>query len=145
VDRKTALTSSVTVLLAFTGYVASYLYNLRLAQRKNRLERVTRQLSDLYGPLLALVSAGASSWIRLVDVVTNNAELLIEPRMPRCLLDACAHVATYQAVLRQWDEGDYTRHTSGINFPSDEILEYASASFVRLKAEQRQLLGGRAT
>lgn len=42
---------------------------------------------------------------RIVDVVTNNAELLIEPEMPQCLLDACAHVAAYQAVLKQWEDG----------------------------------------
>lgn len=181
-DWKTAATISVTVLLAFTGYFASYLYNLRLAQRKDRLERVDRQLSDLYGPLLALVKSGMASWdafrslyrpdggsfwgtqppptaeeaaawrlwmtevfmpvnARIVDVVTNNAELLIEPDVPQCLLDACAHVAAYQAVLKQWENGDYSRHTSVINFPREQLLAYASASFVRLKAEQLLLLG----
>lgn len=61
-DWKTSVTISVTVLLAFTGYFASYLYNLRLAQRNDRLERVDKQLSDLYGPLLALVMSGTASW-----------------------------------------------------------------------------------
>jgi hypothetical protein len=43
----TALTVLVTVCLALTGY----LYSLFLARRKDRLDRINRQLSDLYGPL----------------------------------------------------------------------------------------------
>ncbi|PRX98103.1 hypothetical protein [Allonocardiopsis opalescens] len=44
----------VTIGLAFAGYVATYINGLRLAQRQERLARVNRQLSDLYGPLFAL-------------------------------------------------------------------------------------------
>lgn len=181
-DWKTTLTVSVSVLLALTGYLATYLYNLRLAQRKDRLERIDRQLSDLYGPLLALITAGNSSWdafrsryrpsvrsfwrdpppptaeeaaawrlwmrevfmplnVRIVDVVTMHADLLIETEMPKCLLDACAHVAAYRAVLKQWEEGDFSEHVSVLNFPSAELLRYASVSFVHLKSEQDFLLG----
>jgi hypothetical protein len=61
-DWTTGLTIAVTVLLAFGGYLATYAYNLKLAQRKDRLERVNKQLSDLYGPLYALVSSSASCW-----------------------------------------------------------------------------------
>ncbi|MFE0105255.1 hypothetical protein [Streptomyces sp. NPDC059009] len=43
-----------TVLLAFVGYLVTYLNGLRLAQRQERLARINRQLSELYGPLLAL-------------------------------------------------------------------------------------------
>jgi len=61
-DWTTGLTIAVSVLLAAAGYVATYLYNLKLAQRKDRLDRVNQQLSDLYGPLLALVSSAQSCW-----------------------------------------------------------------------------------
>ncbi|MFE7114757.1 hypothetical protein ACFU99_04955 [Streptomyces sp. NPDC057654] len=47
----------VTLAVAFTGYIATYVNNLRLSQRERRLERVNRQLAELYGPLLALVEA----------------------------------------------------------------------------------------
>jgi len=62
VDWKTGLTLSVSVLLATIGYIATYLNNLRLAQRKDRLDRLDRQLRDLYGPLLALVNASTTTW-----------------------------------------------------------------------------------
>lgn len=49
----------LTVVLAFTGYAVTYLNNLRLAQRQERLARVNRQLAELYGPLLALTEANS--------------------------------------------------------------------------------------
>ena len=61
-DWKTGLTLSVSAFLAVIGYIATYLNNLRLAQRKDRLDRVDRQLRELYGPLLALVTASTTTW-----------------------------------------------------------------------------------
>ena len=46
------VTTAVTILLAFTGYLATYFNNLRLAQRNQRLERVSKQLGELSGPPL---------------------------------------------------------------------------------------------
>jgi len=57
-----ALTLAVPVLIAVVGYVFTYVNGVRLAARKDRLDRVTRQLSDFYGPLLALSSANAAAW-----------------------------------------------------------------------------------
>lgn len=57
----------VTVGVALLGYVATYLNNLRLAQRKDRLDRVDRQLRELYGPLLALASASTSTWEAFIE------------------------------------------------------------------------------
>jgi len=58
VNLNTALTLIVTVFLALIGY----LYTLFLARRKDRLKRINRQLSDLYGPLYALSRTGAYVW-----------------------------------------------------------------------------------
>jgi len=181
-DLTTAVTISVSVLLAVGGYVATYAYNLKLAQRKDRLDRVNAQLSDFYGPLLALVSAGESSfdafrqkhrpdkpWIfgrgetpteqksatwrlwmvevfmplnvAIVDVITKHADLLDESDMPKPLLDACSHVAAYRAVIKQWEQGDFSELTSVINFPSPDLFLFASEGFTRLKGEQQRLLG----
>jgi hypothetical protein len=40
----------------------TYFDNLRLAQRKERLDLVDRQLRDLYGPLLALCIANRAAY-----------------------------------------------------------------------------------
>lgn len=56
------LTALVTVLLAVLGYLATYLNNVRLGQRQARLDRVNRQLSELYGPMLAILGANARAF-----------------------------------------------------------------------------------
>jgi hypothetical protein len=50
------------VLAAVAGYVVKYLTDIRFAQRNDRLERVNRQLSEFYGPLLALTRSSDESW-----------------------------------------------------------------------------------
>src|SRR5215218_1509146 len=52
----------VGVVVAVIGYFVTYRTNLRLAQRKDRLERINRQLSEFYGPLLALTRSSDQSW-----------------------------------------------------------------------------------
>jgi hypothetical protein len=181
-DWTTGLTIAVTVLLALLGYAATYGNNLRLAQRKDRLDRINKQLSDFYGPLLALVSSGDSCWqafrtryrpgtqffwdvdpppteeeaaawrlwmvevfmplnAAMADVITQHADLLDEPDMPPALLEACAHVKAYRPVLKRWETGDFSEHTSVTNFPSSDVRRFASEGFARLKTEQRELLG----
>jgi len=56
------VTTAVTVLLAFTGYLATYLNTLRISQRNQRLERVSRQLGELYGPLYGLTDSETAIW-----------------------------------------------------------------------------------
>src|SRR5438045_4547675 len=42
--------------------MVTYFNNLRLAQRSHRLERVSRQLGELYGPLYGLTGAETAVW-----------------------------------------------------------------------------------
>jgi hypothetical protein len=44
------------------GYFVKHTADLKLAQRNDRLERLNRQLSEFYGPLLALTWASDQSW-----------------------------------------------------------------------------------
>ena len=55
------ITTAVTITLAFSSYIGTYLNNLRLARRKDQLERLNRQLSELYGPLFALNHAAETA------------------------------------------------------------------------------------
>jgi hypothetical protein len=182
----TATVTLVGVCVAAIGYVVTYRTNLELARRNDRLERVNRQLSDFYGPLLALTRSSNESWEafrrqyrpgagsywrpeppiacedvvawrlwmstvftpvhqRMMELVLMHADLIEEPEMPPCLLALCAHVNGYQAVLKQWESGDVSiareDNISVVNFPSDELADYAASAFSRLKAEQADLLG----
>jgi hypothetical protein len=78
---------------------------------------------------------------RMQVIVIDHADLLDEPEMPTCLLTLCAHVSAYKSVLSQWEQGDYSRNWSVINFPREELLIYTEQTFKRLKAEQARLLG----
>lgn len=57
-DWKTVATIAVTISLAVVGYINT----LRLQRRKDRLDRINRQLKDLYGPLLAMTMASERAW-----------------------------------------------------------------------------------
>ena len=177
----------VGVVAAVLGYFATYGTNLRLAQRNDRLERINRQLSEFYGPLLALTRSSGQSWQafrkryrppgsesfwkcdppptkedaiawrlwmttvfmpvhrRMMELVLERADLIEEPEMPPSLLDLCAHVNGYQAILKEWEKGEISTaredNISVVNFPGEKLAEYAATAFGRLKAEQAELLG----
>jgi len=58
----TEVVAIVGVVVAVIGYFVTYRTNLRLAQRNDRLERINSQLSEFYGPLLALTRSSDQSW-----------------------------------------------------------------------------------
>lgn len=61
------ITTTVTGCLAFLGYLITYTNNLRLSQRKDRLDRVNAQLGELYGPLFAMDHASFIAWQKFFD------------------------------------------------------------------------------
>ena len=186
----TQVVALASVVGAVIGYFFTYVTNLRLAQRNDRLERINSQLSEFYGPLLALTRSSDQSWQafrkryrppgsesfwksdppptredaiawrlwmttvfvpvhqRMMELVLNRADLIEEPDMPSCLLALCAHVNGYQAILKEWETGEISiereDNISVVNFPGQELAEYAAAAFSRLKAEQADLLGSTA-
>jgi hypothetical protein len=175
------VTLIITVILAFSGYLITYLNNIRLSQRTERLARVNRQLAELYGPLFALSQASDRAWqafrrkyrpgrtyfgqgtppndeeleawrlwmntvfmpnnLRMYELLLSKSDLLIESETPKCLLDFYAHVTAYQTVIKKWENNDFSEHTSLIDYPNQELIEYIRKSYVELKAEQSQLIG----
>jgi hypothetical protein len=85
----------------------------------------------------------------MMDLVLTHAALIEEPEMPSCLLTVCVHVAGYQAILKEWETGEISvereDNISIVNFPGQELADYAAAAFSRLKSEQASLLGSTAT
>jgi hypothetical protein len=72
-------------------------------------------------------------------VIIEKAYLIIEERMPQCLLDFVTHVVGYKAVLAKWGDGDYSERRSTIGWPP-EFDVYVKRSYAALKAEQTELL-----
>jgi hypothetical protein len=187
VDGTEEAVAIIGVCIAVIGYFVKYRTDLRLAQRNDRLERINRQLSEFYGPLLALTRSSGQSWQafrkryrppgsesfwksnppptkedaiawrlwmttvfmpvhrRMMELVLERADLIEEPEMPPSLLDLCAHVNGYQAILKEWETGEISiereDNISVVNFPGQELADYAASAFDRLKAEKADLLG----
>jgi hypothetical protein len=58
----TELVTLIGVCVAAIGYFIRYRIDLKLEHRRDRLERINRQLSEFYGPLLALTRSSDESW-----------------------------------------------------------------------------------
>jgi hypothetical protein len=71
-------------------------------------------------------------------VIINKAHLLIEDKMPPCLLQFCAHKAGYDVVIERWKQGDYTEHLSVVRHPGDALHDYLQRSFIELKRKQAE-------
>jgi hypothetical protein len=72
-------------------------------------------------------------------IIIEKAYLIVEERMPQCLLDFVTHVVGYKAVMKKWAEGDYSERRSTIGWPP-EFDVYVKKSYAALKAEQTRLL-----
>jgi hypothetical protein len=75
-------TTVVTIVLAFTGYMATYFNSVRLSQRERRLERVSKQLGELYGPLYGLINAEAAVWQIFRSTVRPGEHFFSEENPP---------------------------------------------------------------
>jgi hypothetical protein len=112
------------------------------------LEDLTSKRADPFAEELAVwrlwaTTAFAPKNRKLYDIVTANADLLIEDTMPAPLVQLCAHVTAFEITLKQWEESDYSDHLAIIPYPGEGLRTYSRNSFNYLKARQAKLLGHR--
>ena len=76
---------------------------------------------------------------RMVEIISERADLLIEPGMPQCLTDLCAYVLGVESVLASWNvkSGKYPKLP---DYPGRALLTYLEGSFSALKGGQVRLL-----
>jgi len=164
----------LTIVLAFAGYLVTFMINRMMARRADHLRLIDQRLNSFYGPLYVATVAGniayksllkkqgktqchpireedLKEWILWMTtifmplndvrekIIIENAHLIIEEKMPQCLLDFVTHVVGYKALMAQWAEGDYTERRSIIGWPP-EFDQYVEKSYKTLKAEQTYLL-----
>jgi hypothetical protein len=72
-------------------------------------------------------------------IIIENAHLIVEEKMPQCLLDFVTHVVGYKAVLNKWADGDFSERRSTIGWPPEFDI-YVRNSYAALKAEQMRLM-----
>ena len=164
----------LTVVVAFAGYLVTFMFTRMMARRADRLKLVNQRLNDFYGPLYVATVAGNIAYKALLakqgkttchpirdeemkewvlwmttifmplndvreKIIIENAHLIVEEQMPRCLLDFVTHVVGYKAVLAKWAEGNYAERRASIGWPP-EFDAYVESSYQALKAEQTRLL-----
>jgi hypothetical protein len=78
--------------------------------------------------------------LEMERLVLQNVDLLFGEEMDESLLDLCAHVEAYKAVIERWKQRDYSVHTTRLNFPGEALRKYVKQRFVELKREQERLL-----
>ena len=123
-------------------YVASEAGNIAYRTLLNRMGK-----KQSY-PILDSELKDWELWMRTIFIPLNDvrekiiiekAHLIIEEKMPQCLLDFVTHVVGYKAVLAKWAEGDYSERRSTIGWPP-EFDEYVRESYAHLKSEQMCLM-----
>lgn len=123
-------------------YVASEAGNIAY---RSLLKRQGKEKSD---PILDSEMKEWTLWMTTIfmplndireRVIIEKAHLIVEERMPQCLLDFVTHVVGYKAVLARWAEGDYSERRSTIGWPP-EFDVYVKHSYAALKTEQTRLM-----
>ncbi|MFD4909707.1 hypothetical protein [Kitasatospora purpeofusca] len=76
---------------------------------------------------------------KMREIITARGDLIIGGEMPAVVLDFCAHAATYDALLSDWDAAGPDKSVL-IRHPGSRFLSYVRESHGSLKAEQALLL-----
>lgn len=76
---------------------------------------------------------------KIREIITARGDLIIGEEMPPVVLDFCAHAATYDALLANWDVAG-PRKATLLRHPGSRFLTYVRESYGSLKAEQAALL-----
>ncbi|MFE4537824.1 hypothetical protein ACFRKB_22515 [Streptomyces scopuliridis] len=173
------VTACASILVAVMAYWLNHQGETRRSLREARIDRVSSQLKDLYGPLLVLTETNEKAWSeyyrrhilpigvgpvgmslseleeerwrtwveavfaptaqKIREIITARGDLIIEGEMPPVVLEFCAHAATYDALLADWDGAGPSKSTL-IRHPGKRFLSYVRDSYGSLKAEQALLL-----
>ena len=56
------ITITVGILIALVGWIFTYFHKLHFVKKANQLERINKQLKDLYGPLYIRLMASNKTW-----------------------------------------------------------------------------------
>ena len=173
------VTACASFLIAIMAYWLNHQGETRRSLRQARIDRVSSQLKDLYGPLLVLAETNEMAWSEycrryilpvgvgrvdiplpeleevrwrtwvesvfaptahtIREIITARGDLIIGGEMPPLVLEFCAHAATYDALLANWDEAGPSKSTL-IRHPGSRFLSYVRESYGSLKEEQALLL-----
>ena len=73
----------VTIALAFIGYIITYVNDLRLSRRAERLELLNSQINELYGPMFVITQTGTALFNALRKKALISGRLFIDEDAPK--------------------------------------------------------------
>jgi hypothetical protein len=83
VELQAAIVGGLSALfVALAGGLVSYMASQQLNRRNGQLNRIDRQLSYLYGPLLAISGANRRAYQTLLAMHRGGAEKFFDPGLP---------------------------------------------------------------
>jgi len=74
------LSLTITVALAFIGYLATYLNSLRLSKRREQLDLLDKRIKEFYGPLYVSSEVGKIAYETLLEKLGKKA--VFDPDFP---------------------------------------------------------------
>lgn len=77
----------------------------------------------------------------MVNIISTNADLFDDDDLPMPIQLFLGHVAAYKVVFKLWQTNDFSKHTSVMAYPREELDTYLETEYQKLKARQRRLLG----
>lgn len=75
------ITTIVTIALTAVGLIAKYLNDITIVKRKDKLDRVNRQLKEFYGPILSLTSSSKATWTEFTST-WGDRRVYFDPQKP---------------------------------------------------------------
>jgi hypothetical protein len=73
----------VTIALTFTGYIITYVNNLRLSRRTEQLELINTQINELYGPMFIITQTGTTLFNALRTKALISGRIFVDEDAPK--------------------------------------------------------------
>lgn len=72
-------------------------------------------------------------------IIVHNLDLVEGEGIPPAFLDFLSHIAVYRAVLKQWEQHNFSEHASIIDYPFDDLKRAVEPVYRALMAEKERL------
>jgi hypothetical protein len=130
----------VTVLLALLGWFLTYLNNLRLARRADKLKYITTQIDELYGPLYVITQTGQILFQALRAKGLRKGQKNVAEDAPRSAKDISEWRIWIEQVFQPLNEQLETILTSKAHLVIEEEMPHCLKRFLAHSAGYKAVI-----
>ncbi|MFE2460707.1 hypothetical protein [Streptomyces sp. NPDC059402] len=110
--------------------------HLPSAEERRRGTELTEEQHRLWRRWVLTVFLPSARHMR--DVIVDHGDLFIEDRIPQVVLDFCAHIASYEVAVAEWEAGEEGKAL--VSHPGKDFVTYVRESYTNLKEAQAKVL-----